>query len=309
MTPSLAVAVGVLRDAQGRVLLARRPPGGHLAGCWEFPGGKVEPGEGIEGALRRELHEELGIEPLAFRPLIDVPHTYDDRRVVLHTHLVSRWRGEPRGREGQPLRWCRPEELTELNLPPADRPIVTALQLPACYAITPPRIEEEGRFLSRLEALLARGIRLFQLRLADTDLLPRLAEAMLAPCDAAGARLLINGDPALARRLGAHGVHLNGRRLRTTSPEALAGLLVGASCHDADELARARALGAHFAVLSPVRPTASHPEAPPLGWAAFARWVRPAALPVYALGGVGCDDLESAWRHGAQGVAGIGAFW
>ncbi|HEX7112724.1 MAG TPA: thiamine phosphate synthase, partial [Mizugakiibacter sp.] len=161
------------------------------------------------------------------------------------------------------------------------------------------------------DAALARGERLFQLRLPNLarDALRPLAQALAARCRAAGADLLINADIELARELGA-GVHLRAAQLAALEARPLpAGAWVAASCHDAAELARAAALGADFATLSPLRPTASHPGAPVLGWARFAALVEASALPVYALGGVGAEDLTLARVAGAQGVAGIGAFW
>jgi 8-oxo-dGTP diphosphatase len=138
----------------------------------------------------------------------------------------------------------------------------------------------------------------------------RFARTALPLCREAGARLLIHGDWELAEALRADGVHLTAAQLgRLVERPLPPGFLVGASCHDVTELARAEALGADFAVLGPVLPTASHPGAPHLGWERFAALVEPARIPVYALGGMTPDLLDTAWRHGAQGVAGIRGFW
>lgn len=124
----LQVAVGVLRDGAGRVLLARRRAGSHLGGLWEFPGGKVEDRESPAEALRRELAEELGVQVLAHRPLLTVRHDYGERRVCLRVHEVLRFAGEPRGCEGQPLRWVDCGELGQYAFPRANRAIVERLQ-------------------------------------------------------------------------------------------------------------------------------------------------------------------------------------
>jgi 8-oxo-dGTP diphosphatase len=125
-----------------------------------------------------------------------------------------------------------------------------------------------------------------------------------------GERLLLDRDPDDVERLAAAGFHATAKRLRALRARPVAaGRWFGASCHDAADLARARELGADYAVLGPVRPTRTHPGAVPLGWEGFARLATGAGLPVYAIGGVGPDDLQTAWRHGAQGVAGISAFW
>jgi mutator protein MutT len=124
------VAAAVI-DALGRVLIAQRPAGKHMAGGWEFPGGKLEPGENRAAGLARELQEELGIsiEP-PLRPLIRVRHAYATREVLLDVWVVRRFHGEPRGLDGQALTWCAPDQLIHANLLPADAPIVAALRLP-----------------------------------------------------------------------------------------------------------------------------------------------------------------------------------
>jgi mutator protein MutT len=128
--PAVHVVAGAVTDATGRVLIAQRPAGKHLAGGWEFPGGKLESGEKREAGLARELLEELGITITTPRPLIRVRHAYPTREVLLDMWVVTRYRGEPRGLDGQALRWCTQEDLPAANLLPADKPIVAALRLP-----------------------------------------------------------------------------------------------------------------------------------------------------------------------------------
>lgn len=125
--PRIEVVAGILRDAGGRVLIAQRRPGQHGAGCWEFPGGKRAPGEAATVALGRELDEELGIRVDAAESFLALEHDYPDRRVVLEFFLVTRFRGEPVAREGQPLRWVAVGELAGAGLLPADEPVVAAL--------------------------------------------------------------------------------------------------------------------------------------------------------------------------------------
>jgi 8-oxo-dGTP diphosphatase len=129
LRPEITVAAGVLEADDGSVLIARRPEDKHAGGFWEFPGGKVAPGESARAALDRELAEELGIEVIEARPLIGYRHSYPDRDVVLRVFLVLRYRGEPEGREGQPLRWVVPDELLDAGLLPADEPVVEALKV------------------------------------------------------------------------------------------------------------------------------------------------------------------------------------
>jgi mutator protein MutT len=127
---AIHVVAGALLDDQGRVLIAQRPPGKHLAGGWEFPGGKLQPGEDRRAGLARELREELGITITTPRPLIRVRHSYDYGDVLIDMWVVRSYQGEPKGLDSQALRWCTPDELGSMELLPADGPIVAALRLP-----------------------------------------------------------------------------------------------------------------------------------------------------------------------------------
>jgi mutator protein MutT len=129
--PLTHVVAAAVIDAAGRVLIAQRPHGKHLAGGWEFPGGKLEAGEDRRTGLARELREELGITLIASpRPLIRVRHSYDFGEVLIDMWVVKQYAGEPRGLDDQTLRWCAQDELDSVELLPADGPIVSALRLP-----------------------------------------------------------------------------------------------------------------------------------------------------------------------------------
>jgi mutator protein MutT len=129
--PFIHVVAAAVIDAAGRVLIAQRPAGKHMAGGWEFPGGKLEPGEERLAGLARELREELGLTIAGTpRPLIRVRHAYPAREVLLDIWVVRRYSGEPHGLDGQALRWCTQDELAMAELLPADKPIVSALRLP-----------------------------------------------------------------------------------------------------------------------------------------------------------------------------------
>jgi len=307
----IRVVAGIFRDAHGRVLLAQRAAGKHLAGLWEFPGGKCEAGEPPEQALRRELHEEIGVDIGAVEKLIAVPWRYPQKSIVLDVYNVIRHAGSIHGREGQALRWATLKELRDIAMPPADRPIVAALQLPPHYVITPEPGESHAEFLGELQRALAGGERCIQLRskqLAPARLrtLARAARELTA---ALGADLLINGHIELAHELGT-GVHLPALELLRLRERPLpAEFRVAASCHDERELQHAAAIGVDFAVLGPVQRTPSHPGAQPLGWKRFAELCAQAPFPVYALGGLGAGDFGAARDAGAQGIAGISGFW
>ena len=312
----IQVAVGVLRRPDGRVFAAERLPGRHLAGQWEFPGGKLEPGESARAALGRELLEEVGVEVLAARPLIRFPCEYPDRRVRLEVFEVSEWRGRPHGREGQVTDWVEPEDLRRLDLVAGAIPIINAIELPSLYLVTPEPKAEAADFEAILRARIEAGVRLVQLRAKSmpADALVPLARRTAALAERSGARVFLNADPETARAAGAHGAHLSSRALarlaeRRWERPAWPGFGLAASCHDARELALAGSLGVDFAVLSPIRPTPGHPDARPIGWEGFAGLLEPVDFPVFALGGLGPADRVAAWAAGAQGIAAIRGLW
>ncbi len=305
------VVAGVIRDARGRVLLARRTEGRDLAGLWEFPGGKHEPGETAEAALARELHEELGIDVEIGAPLINVPQRYPDKRLRLDVRNIAAWHGHARGREGQALVWVPPHKLASYAMPPADRPVVAALLQPAHYLVTPPPDDSDEAWLGRLEQALANGVRRVQLRAPGLDaerwrsLVARAAHA----CRHSGAEALVNGDAALALDLGI-GLHLPARQLQALSARPLpADLPLAASCHCVDDLQAAQALGCDFAVLGTLMPTPSHPGMAGIGWEAFAAMRESVSLPIYAIGGMDAGDVDDARQHGGQGIAAIRGLW
>ncbi|MEK6749669.1 MAG: Nudix family hydrolase, partial [Pseudomonadota bacterium] len=207
--------------------------------------------------------------------------------------------------------WVRVDELSQFEFPPADLPVLQALRLPERYLITG-AARDDADFSARLRHALAAGVRLVQLRAPELSLQDyrRRAGLARADCRAYGAQLLLNAPVEWLHNIPADGVHLTGTRLCALSSRPLATpLWVAASCHNAEDLAHAQRIGVDFVVLSPVQATPSHPHATPLGWSRFAALTAAAAMPVYALGGVGEQQLAMAWEHGAQGVAGIRAWW
>ncbi len=307
------VVAGVLRNADGHVLLAQRPSGKHLAGLWEFPGGKCEDDEAPVDALARELREEIGIVVESAHPLIRVPHHYPDKNILLDVWLVSAYSGVPHSREEQQLAWVELDALGGIEMPPADRPVITALRLPDRYLITPSLSPAHAdAVMHGIERACRRGVRLIQLRLPEwpLDRLARIARSARNLCQTYGARLLVNSDWKLAGILGLDGVHLPAHVAATLVQRPMPlGNWVGVSCHDAAELIHAMRIGADFATLSPVFETPDHPNAQPLGWEGFSDLAAAATLPVFALGGLDADDVEAARMYGAQGVAGIRGFW
>lgn len=308
---AVRVAVGVLIN-RGRVFVTRRSAISHQGGKWEFPGGKLHDDESARSALCRELNEELGITVQDARPFMQVHHAYTDKRVHLDVWKVVSYAGTAHGREGQETRWVSRNELLQLDLPEADRPILRRLWLPALYAISDCSGYGSDSFLRRLERAVAGGLRLLQLRepgMPETEYRV-LAREVVSLCHAYGAKVLLNADPSLAEICGADGVHLSGSRLRDYQERPLPeSYFVSASCHDAAELAQAGDIGADFVVLGPVAPTKSHPSATPIGWKDFETLCRDARPAVYALGGMRVADAIKACACGAQGVAMISGIW
>lgn len=313
--PTLHIAVGVLINAQGHVLIAQRRAGTDGAGKWEFPGGKREPGESIQAALTRELDEELGIQVQQLRPMLRFHHDYTARRVLLDIWRVNVWQGEAHGREGQKVTWCAPQQLRDYDLLSANKPIVDAIRLPSSYVISPEPSGQSGNaaaFLRQAHAIVEQGARLLRLRawnMSDAAY-EALAKELLEIIRPYTASLMLDRSAEMVERLGAAGLHLPAHRLDALERRPVDDALwFAASCHDRAELLQAQALKADFVVLSPVKPTSSHPDLSPLGWNGFAEARDDIPLPIYALGGLTPGDIQNAWENGAQGCAGITHFW
>ncbi len=309
------VAVGVLIRDDGAFLLAQRPEGKPMSGYWEFPGGKLEPGEAVFDALVREFDEELGVHVTAAHPWA--------QRVVVYPHATVRlhfwrsfgrdheWNGAPVAREFQAFRWEHIDRLTTDPWLQGALPVKRWMQLPETYAISHAAAMGVDRYLARLDRRLASGaIRMLQLREPELDAssFASLFEEVHARCRSHGARLLVNSTHPRALWSRADGVHMTARDLMRLDARPAVDWCI-ASCHDAEELARAGELGLDAAVLGPVAPTASHPDAEVLGWEGFATIARQTAIPVYAIGGMTPDDRMRAIDSGAHGMAMIRAAW
>lgn len=293
------VAVGVLWRADGAVLLADRPAGKPYAGYWEFPGGKIEPGESVEHALARELNEELGIDIGPALPWVtfefDYPHAY----VRLHFCRVYDWRGEPQGREGQQLRFFRLDQPLPQPLLPAAQPALRWLTLPV-RAASVDSDRDPVKLLPEVDAALAAGLRLLIVRGAPPAESESAHRAVIAPialrAAACGALLIAsstaddNGDRHLAEPALAHW-----RRGTGTG-------WVGVDASSRATLVQAAARGCDFALLSPVLAANGESNAP-LGWHGVRAVLRHAPLPVFVGGGLSAADLSAAQSAGAHGIA------
>jgi 8-oxo-dGTP diphosphatase len=296
------VVAAVIERADGAFLLARRPEGKVYSGWWEFPGGKVDPGENLQVALARELNEELGIEVGTAYPWITRVHTYAHATVMLHFFRVVEWSGEPRPRENQDILWQRLDRPIAGPMLPANAPVLAALALPLEYAITDAQTLGAAEQLTRVEERMKEGLRLVQVRDKGNWERSRLIFVVASMARQYGARVLVNGGPAV------DGIHLPAEQLMSLRARPPGGL-VAASCHTGQELGHAMAIGLDFVVLGPVKETRSHRDAPLLGWEGFRRIAEGASIPVFAIGGLRRGDLHDARRAGAHGLAMISGSW
>lgn len=302
------MAAGVIKNPQGQILIALRDASLHQGGLWEFPGGKLEPGETAEQALFRELKEELDITAHAATPLITIKHSYPDRHVQLNVFLVDNFSGLAKGCQGQPLKWVAPDELLKFSFPAANQPIITAARLPRCYGILDDA--DPSLLMDNLHKLLANDIKLIHARLKNLSAgaVNAFIRQAYPLCQQQQAVLLVNSAVADADKLNVDGMHLTAAHLMGLTERPTNITWLSASCHTLDELNHAQHIGVDFVVLAPVLPTATHPDAPTLGWERFEELVAQINMPVYALGGMVAEDLTAACQAGGQGIAGIRAF-
>lgn len=325
----IQVAVGIVVDQAGQILIAKRPEHVHQGGLWEFPGGKLEGGESVHCALVRELQEELAITVVTTELLLQIHHDYGDKKVCLNVHNVTHFTGIASGNEGQQIAWVSLNELHQYSFPSANHAIITALTLPDRMLVTG-AADTTKLFLRRLELALQKNIRLVQLRCPRLDRHAYLALVQqVQPLSASyNAQLLLNTTPEIfAQVLAAEtflnakslpnlapmphlGLHLNSNQLQAFKTRPIAKkYLLGASCHNLAEITQARNLDVDYILLSPVAQTTTHPNVQPLGWNTFAELLTKAGVPVFALGGMQEADLPIAKSVGAHGIAAISCWW
>jgi len=314
--PFIDVAVGILLQPDGRILLGQRPDDKPWPGWWELPGGKIEAGESVQQALTRELEEELGIRVTESAPWVTYVHEYPKTIVRLAFCKVTGWEGEPRGMENQALAWTQPHEPLEVGpVLPATEPPLRWLTFPDRYLVS--RIgSAQGleTWLQKLDAALEKGVGLVQFREpqwqarahhdeTEQGQLETAFQTVLKRCRDAGARCLVNAVHRESWWTRADGVHLRSADilLRRAVPPKPA--LVAASVHNEEERQAAITMKVDFMVMGHVLATPSHPDADAMGWERFATLAQGAGCPVYAIGGQGPETLRTAQQHGAHGIA------
>jgi 8-oxo-dGTP diphosphatase len=316
----VAAAVILSQDRQ-RFLLACRPDGTAYGGFWEFPGGKIEVGESVEDALKRELHEELGIRVTRATPWLTRSFIYPHALTRLHFWRVTDWEGEIGARnpfEHSAVCWHVIDIPCKLApMLPANLAVLPLLAIPYRIVITNAGETGVESALARIDTALSDGVRLFIIRERKMTCETRAAfiRAVVQRIQRAQGRrayLLISEDGnhegiRLAQENGADGIHLTSRAMADVVTKGLYPPsrfpLMSASCHNHAELDAAQKFGLSFVLLGPVLPTFSHPGHSGLGWTEFAALVRDTPIPVFALGGQGKATLAMAEQHGAHGIA------
>jgi 8-oxo-dGTP diphosphatase len=301
----IPVVAAVLRDAHGQLLLAQRPEGKHLAGLWEFPGGKLEPDEEPAQGLKREIAEELGIDLHGSKPLLTLTHHYEDRTVRLMLREADAWDGSPSALEGQQLKGVTIGQAGSLPMPAADRPIVKVMGLDPSLTVIPDpsAFASEDRFLASLTSVLNAGARLVIVTLQSLsgrqalDLARRCAELV----QGFGVRWLLDSTPEIVSSIGADGLCVSARRLEAFGARPLPhASLVAVRCSSSNDLAVAGRVGADFAVLEVANST--NIGSGVLDWARHSALISNSPLPVFVASHRTRPELVDARISGAYGT-------
>jgi len=304
------VSVAVMINSDNQVLLGQRPYPKSWEGWWEFPGGKVEKNETFIAALYREAYEELGIKINQYKKWIIRQYSYDNLDVTLHFFKVFKWEGKITSQENQKLVWNSLKDLKVSPILPANLFIQRAFDLPDHYAITNLSETKKNIFFSQLQNKIDNGLKMIQIREKEIcfDELKIFAKEVIDICKTRSVKVIINSNINLALELKADGVHLTSKQLKILKklPKEL---IIGASCHNSQEVQMAEKLDVNFVVLSAIKKTLSHPDIEPMGWKKFKEITNKSNMPIYALGGLGPKDYETSIENGGIGIASQRLIW
>lgn len=312
MHDPLHVVIALIHNQASEILVQQRGESVHMAGLWEFPGGKVETGESPKMALRRELKEELGISLTRARFFFSFDYQYPELAIRFHLFFVEAYEYQPIANEGQALRWQALADLSSSSMPPANQAIVQALQLETQYMIADQDVLAD-QLEQQVKAQLASGIRLVQLRahaLSKKHYFKLLASVQDLAAEKK-AQVILNCPLHWLTTEQWPQLHLSAKQLRLAYAKYQLGerhQYFSASVHDEKELSMANALSLRCILLAPVLKTPTHSECEPLAWAGFQRLLSISRWPAFALGGMTRDQLAVAQAHGGHGIAGIRAF-
>ena len=309
---TIRVAVGVIENDNGEILISKRQPHQHHPGLWEFPGGKIIKGESVETALSREIKEELSLSIQASRPLIQIHHCYEQYSVQLFIRKILQWTGQATGCEGQSIEWIDKKGLSQKSFLEANNNIIKAVQMPEILCITPdPEQMERDQFIETVEEILQKGVHWIQFRAKQKNI-NSYKDLIITVSDLVkqyDGKIILNtdyGDPMLEF---VDGIHLSSDKIRTEKTIPFQDKLLMVSCHSAEEIENANKINADAIVLGSVSKTQSHPGMEGMGWNVFSKLIKKTNIPVYAVGGMKYSDLHKAWENGAQGVAMISELW
>ena len=306
------VVIGIVQNSKRQVLVSKRKAESHLGDLLEFPGGKVEKTESPIEALHRELKEEINIDALKCAPLIQIPYCYSNRRILLDAYLVKNFNGEIVAKEKQEIFWQSIDIIDENNFPAANYGVLQALKLPGLIFVTPECSIEEN-FLKKIEDIINKSItNVIQLRahsLPDQEYL-YLARKCKELCSKKSVKLILNRGEYFVREANADGMHLTSKKLLTLKKRPLTtSYLLGASCHNLQEIECANRLKLDYIFIGPVLEKHQIKSCKKLEWNGFAKLSKYSQIPSYAIGGVSYEDIETSIQQGGQGVAAIRSIW
>lgn len=305
---TIKVVVGVLHNKNGQFLIAKRQNHQFMGEFWEFPGGKIEPGESAESAIKRELKEELNIDIKALSYHRTIFHTYPDRKIELNVYCINKYNNTPIGAEGQTIVWKKAHELKPYKLLPTMKTLITSIKLPNKYWITPSSNHQSKAWMKKFEEKLTKDIKLIQLR-SKNKLDSGFIAEIYHECQQHNLKLLLNTIDKTFKESFCDGWHLTTNEMfEYTHRPCSENKLLGVSTHNIDEAMTAQKMGADFIVISPIQPTATHPNTKALGWENAKKVTNKITIPVYFLGGMTLKDLDKTLKFGAQGIAGVSAF-
>ena len=304
----IKAVVGVLDNDLDQILIAKRQDHQFMAGYWELPGGKIDPGETQQQAIVREMNEELGIQVNKTSLHQRMIYQYPDRVVELSIYRIEDYQNTPYGKEGQAVAWVDIEGLSNYQLLPTMRAFIHSITLPKQYWITPSTNHQSDDWLAQFEQKIQQGIKLIQLR-SKVALDREFIQHIYIKCQQHNVNLLLNIPNKSFNEPYANGWHMTTQEMLSLKKRPCADdKLLGASTHTLEEALSAQKIGADFVVISPVQATQTHPDTLPIGWDKAAEVVDKLNIPVYFLGGMGLEDLDKTHKLGAQGIAGVSAF-
>ena len=300
---SIEVVVGIIHNSNNEVFIAKRQKNQFMAGYWELPGGKVEPGEDHLSAIKRELFEETGITVKDCKLVQKIQHIYPEKTINLSVYSVDDYLSEPLGSEGQEITWSSADKFKNFKLLPTMWRIIHKFSLPKFYWITPDN-HQSDIVINECKKQLANGVKFIQLR-SKTHLDHTYIKKINRLCKKNQAKLILN-TPNKTFNEPCDGWHLTSLELMSLKERpVIEEKLIGASTHNIDEALHAENISADYISLSPIEKTLTHPDSPPLGWEDASGIIEKCNLPVFLLGGMKKNLIEKALSIGAQGVAGI----